>query len=159
MANTKITTSETTNTLLQKERLAPELSEQFKNRVPSAIRLAQIEYMKRAGQVEEINTAIGNVTLPMHPALKERLFTLNTENSPFKNGIVKYTSTVGLEETNKAFLNIIASSGFSVEGLYPQVTDGGSQLPTRISSTITVPAAVPSLFQSSRPLSPSSAVK
>ena len=40
---------------------------------------------------------------------------------------VKYTATVGLEETNNAFLNIIASSGFKKEKLFSQVTDGGSQ--------------------------------
>lgn len=104
-----------------------ELSEHFKWRKPSAIRLAQIEFMKRRDDVQAINVAIGNVSLPMHPAMQKRMFNLGSVDSPFKNGVVKYTPTVGLEETNRAFLNIIASSGFKTEGLYPQITDGGSQ--------------------------------
>lgn len=104
----------------------PVLSEHFTTRVPSAIRIAQIEYMKRKDEVDEINTAIGNVTLPIHPAMKERMFNLDDANSPFQGGVVKYTSTVGREETIRAFLNIIAASGFSTERLYAQVTDGGS---------------------------------
>jgi aspartate aminotransferase len=37
-----------------------------------------------------------------------------------------YSATRGIDETNQAFLNIIASSGFKTEGLYSMVTDGGS---------------------------------
>lgn len=89
--------------------------------------MAQIEFMKRTDGTEAINTAIGNVSLPMHPAMIERMKNLGEGKSPFKEGVVKYTPTVGMEETNRAFLNIIASSGFSTGGLYSQVTDGGSQ--------------------------------
>ncbi len=103
------------------------ISAHFKTRKPSAIRLAQIEFEKRKDNVIAVNTAIGNVSLPMHPAMQERMFNLKYENSPFKEGVVKYTTTVGFEETNKAFLNIIASSGFNTENLYSQITDGGSQ--------------------------------
>jgi aspartate aminotransferase len=105
----------------------PELSEHYRGRLPSVIRMAQIEFMKRKGNIEAVNVAIGNVSLPMHPAMEKRMFELDAETSPFRNGVVKYTPTVGIEETREAFLNIIASSGFSVKGLYPQVTDGGSQ--------------------------------
>ena len=105
----------------------PHLSEHFKNRQPSAIRLAQIEYLKRQDAVEVVNAAIGNVTLPMHPAMQARMFDLKKPNSPLKDGVVKYSPTVGLRETNEAFLRVIASSGFGVEGLYSQITDGGSQ--------------------------------
>lgn len=107
--------------------MEPVLSKHFAKREPSAIRLSQIEFMKRNDNTIAINTAIGNVTLPTHPAMQARMFDLKNENSPFVDGVVKYTSTVGLEETNKAFFNIIASSGFSTENLYSQVTDGGSQ--------------------------------
>ena len=103
------------------------LSAHFKTRAPSAIRLAQIEFYKRTDQVQAIDTAIGNVSLPMYPAMQERMFNLDKENSPFKNGVVKYTGTVGTEEAREAFLNIIRASGFSTEGLYAQITDGGSQ--------------------------------
>ncbi len=107
--------------------MTPSMSAHFESRKPSAIRLAQIEFAKRTDGVKAINTAIGNVSLPMHPAMQKRMFSLNVGDSPFKEGIVKYTATVGLEETNKAFLNVIASSGFNTSGLYSQITDGGSQ--------------------------------
>jgi len=107
--------------------MAPELSRHFAKREPSAIRLSQIEFMKRNEDVTAINTAIGNVSLPTHPEMQKRMFNLNSEQSPFKTGTIKYTSTVGLEETNKAFLNIIASGGFKTDNLYSQITDGGSQ--------------------------------
>jgi aspartate aminotransferase len=106
---------------------APSLSEHYQQRVPSAIRYAQIEYMKRTDGVAQVNVAIGNVSLPMHPAMQERLFNLDSPSSPFKDGAVKYTPTVGMEQTRASFLNIIASSGFDTDGLFVQVTDGGSQ--------------------------------
>ncbi len=105
----------------------PKLSKHFKSRKPSAIRMAQIEFMKREDKVEALNTAIGNVSLPIHPAIQKRIFNLNEEESPFHEGIVKYTPTVGMEEANNAFLNIIASSGFETDKLYSMITDGGSQ--------------------------------
>jgi len=111
----------------QRPALKPTLSEHFQHREPSGIRLAQIEFMKRGEPVEAINVAIGNVSLPMHPAMIRRMAALTTQDSPFRDGVVKYTPTVGLEETRQAFLNIIASSGFSTQGLHVQVTDGGSQ--------------------------------
>ncbi len=105
----------------------PELSEHFKRRNPSAIRLAQIEFMKRKDRVNQVNVAIGNVSLPMHPAMIRRMRTLDAPESPFREGVVKYTPTRGMEETRRAFLNIIASSGFETTDLHVQVTDGGSQ--------------------------------
>ena len=107
--------------------MKPMLSEHFQHREPSDIRLAQIEFMKRAEPVEAVNVAIGNVSLPMHPAMIRRMASLAAADSPFREGVVKYTPTVGLEETRRAFLNIIASSGFSTQGLHVQITDGGSQ--------------------------------
>lgn len=105
----------------------PVMSKHFQSRKPSSIRLAQIEFMKRTDDVKDVNTAIGNVSLPAHPAMQKRLFGLNGDNSPFKDGVIKYTATVGMKETNDAFLNIVASSGFKTDGLYSQITDGGSQ--------------------------------
>lgn len=102
------------------------LSKHFQTRKPSAIRLAQIEFMKRQDKVIDINTAIGNVSLPMHPAMQKRMDNLRAKNSPFKDGVVKYSATVGFKEANDAFLNIIASSGFNTDKLYSQITDGGS---------------------------------
>lgn len=103
------------------------LSNHFKSRQPSSIRIAQIKFSQRTDSVEAINVAIGNVSLPMHPAMQERMFNLDSASSPFKNGVVKYSATVGLEETNRAFLNILESSGCNTNSLYSQITDGGSQ--------------------------------
>jgi aspartate aminotransferase len=105
----------------------PILSEHFRQREPSDIRLAQIEFQKRDDPVEAVNVAIGNVSLPMHPAMIRRMSALAAPDSPFRDGAVRYTPTVGLDETRRAFLNIIASSGFSTQGLHVQVTEGGSQ--------------------------------
>ena len=105
----------------------PRLSAHFAVRQPSVIRLAQIEFAKRGDGTEDLNVAIGNVSLPMHPAMQERMRQLDVAQSPFADGVVKYSATGGLAETNAAFLNVIASSGFATNGLFSQVTDGGSQ--------------------------------
>lgn len=104
----------------------PVLSNHFKKRAPSGIRLAQIKFEERENKPVDINVAIGNVSLPTHPAIQKRMFSLNSKESPFSKGVVKYSSTVGLPETNKAFLNIIGCSGFKTDNLYSQITDGGS---------------------------------
>jgi aspartate aminotransferase len=105
----------------------PELSLHFQERKPSVIRTAQIEFSKRRDAVKAVNVAIGNVSLPMHPAMIRRMSDLRAEGSPFQHGAVRYTPTVGTEEAREAFRHIIASSGFSTEHLHVQVTDGGSQ--------------------------------
>lgn len=107
--------------------MKPEISAHFKSRKPSPIRLAQIEFLKRSGSVIDINVAIGNVSLPMHPAMQKRMFNLKAKGTPFENGAVKYTSSAGTKEANDAVLNIIASSRFETKGLHSQITDGGSQ--------------------------------
>jgi aspartate aminotransferase len=104
----------------------PVISEYFKSIKPSAIRTTQIKFSSRSDDTKALNAAIGNVSLPLHPALKARLDKLGTE-SPFQDGVVQYTATIGMKETNDAFLNIIASSGYDSDHLYSQVTDGGSQ--------------------------------
>lgn len=105
----------------------PVISKHFKSRKPSAIRLSQIEFMKRTDKVTAVNTAIGNVSLPTHPKMQERMFNLRAADSPLKDGVIKYTTTRGTQEANDAFLNIIASSGFKRDDLFSQITDGGSQ--------------------------------
>ncbi|HMS91064.1 MAG TPA: aminotransferase class I/II-fold pyridoxal phosphate-dependent enzyme [Candidatus Absconditabacterales bacterium] len=102
------------------------LSSHFQNRKPSSIRMAQIEFLKRTDNVQAINVSIGDVSLPMHPKMQERMFHLQNEESPFKKGIVPYSLSKGYEETNNAFINIIAASGYDTTGLYSQITDGGS---------------------------------
>ncbi|MBU0728074.1 aminotransferase class I/II-fold pyridoxal phosphate-dependent enzyme [Patescibacteria group bacterium] len=105
----------------------PKLSEHFKSRKPSALRIAQIEFEKRTDNVTAINTAIGNVSLPMHPAMQKRMFDLGSATSPFKDGVVKYTTTVGTDECRDAFLNIIKASNCDTKGLHVQITEGASE--------------------------------
>lgn len=105
----------------------PKFSSHFESIQPSAIRMAQIEFSKRDDDVEAVNTAIGNVSLPLHPLLSQRMFNLDSKDSPFKEGVVRYTATRGMEETNSAFMNIIGASGCNTDGLYSQITTGGSQ--------------------------------
>ena len=47
--------------------------------------MAQIEFLKRTDNVQAINVSIGDVSLPMHPQMQERMTHLNDEKSPFKN--------------------------------------------------------------------------
>ncbi|MCA9391946.1 aminotransferase class I/II-fold pyridoxal phosphate-dependent enzyme [candidate division WWE3 bacterium] len=105
----------------------PKVSEHFASLKPSAIRRAQIEFEKRTDGVKAINVAIGNVTLPMHPAMQERMFHLNSEISPFKDGVVGYTTTAGTPEANAAMKNVLKASGVNVENLFTHITSGGSE--------------------------------
>jgi len=107
--------------------MQPELSEHFKSRQPSVIRRAQIEFARRSDAVRSVDVAIGNVSLPMHPAMVRRLHGLGAAGSPFQGGAVMYTPTVGTDEARRAFLHVLGSSGLDTRGLQVQVTDGGSQ--------------------------------
>lgn len=107
--------------------LAPTMSAHFKGREPSAIRVASIRFAERRDGTEAINVAIGNVSLPMHHAMFARMKQLGAQDSPFRDGVVGYTATVGTVEARDAFLNVIASSGVPVDRLHCQITDGGSQ--------------------------------
>lgn len=107
--------------------MEPIISSHFKSRQPSSIRLAQIEFAKRKDGVISMNTAIGNVSLPIHPAMQKRAGNLMTEKSPFANGAVEYTTTVGTNECREAFFNIIRASGCNTDGLHVQITEGGSE--------------------------------
>jgi aspartate aminotransferase len=107
----------------------PQLSKHFQQRAPSAIRQAQILFASRSDRdsVGVVNLAIGNISLPMHPAMQKRMAGLAGPESPFKDGVVKYSASVGRRESQDAFLNIIASGGWDTELLRAVVTDGGSQ--------------------------------
>lgn len=107
--------------------IKPRLSAHCSSRQPSAIRVASIKFAARQDQTEAINVAIGNVGLPMHPAMQQRMRDLGKPGHAFADGVVKYTATVGTDECRRAFLNAIEAGGFSTEGLYCQITDGGSQ--------------------------------
>jgi aspartate aminotransferase len=107
--------------------MVPSLSSHFEKRLPSAIRQAQIIFAQRQdkNEVQVVNLAIGNVSLPMHPAMQKRMNELG--GNRFSDGVVKYSPSVGTDEARKAFLNIIASEGVETSHLYCMITDGGSQ--------------------------------
>jgi aspartate aminotransferase len=105
----------------------PKLSAQFESRQPSVVRLAQIKFDERNDDTQAFNLAIGNVSLPMYPAMQKRMFALNAPDSPFKDGVVKYSATAGTKECLEAFMNVIASSGFDTAKLVGHITEGGSQ--------------------------------
>ena len=105
----------------------PMLSKHFEARTPSDVRLAQMKYDERKVKPEAvINVGIGNVSLPTNPAMQKRMFALNAPESPFAKGVIRYTGTAGLTETQDAFKNILKSEGFDTSKLFVQVTDGGS---------------------------------
>lgn len=105
----------------------PVLSAHFQSRKPSAVRLAQMKYEEREVKPEAvINVGIGNVSLPANPAMQKRMFELNAPDSPFANGVIRYTTTAGTEECREAFRNILECEGFDTSKLHFQVTDGGS---------------------------------
>ena len=79
--------------------MSPVLSEHFRTREPSAIRVAGLRFAERKDETEAINVAIGNVSLPMHPAMIERMEDLRRADSPFADGVVAYTATGGTGTT------------------------------------------------------------
>jgi len=104
----------------------PVLSDLLKTRMPSDVRLGQMRFAERAVKPALVNVAIGNVSLATNPAMQKRLFALNAPESPFKNGVIRYTGTVGEAETQAAFKNILNCEGFDTSKLNVLVTDGGS---------------------------------
>lgn len=107
--------------------MSPRLSALFETREPSAIRIAGIRFAGRNDDTRALNVAIGNVSLPMHPAMIERLENLRAPGSPFADGVVAYTGTAGTAEANRAFRHVLASSGLETDGLHTQITQGGSE--------------------------------
>ncbi|MBU3126433.1 aminotransferase class I/II-fold pyridoxal phosphate-dependent enzyme [Clostridium tagluense] len=104
----------------------PILSEHFKKRMPSDVRLGQIKFDERTVKPALVNVAIGNVSLPTNPAMQKRMFSLDAPESPFAKGIVRYSGTAGVAEAKDAFKNILRCQGFDTSKLFVQVTDGGS---------------------------------
>lgn len=105
----------------------PILSAHFESRKPSDVRLAQMKFDERKVKPEAvINVGIGNVSLPTNPAMMKRLFALNAPDSPFAQGVIRYSGTAGTIECQNAFKNILNCEGFDTSKLHVQVTDGGS---------------------------------
>ena len=118
----------------------PRMSELFQSRKPSVIRMAQIRYDQRRDDTRAINVAIGNIPLPMYPAMIDRMKHLDAPDSPFKDGAVMYSATSGRQETIDAFLNVIASSGFDTGKLHAHITEGGTQAMELLISGVCGPA-------------------
>ena len=106
--------------------MKPKLSNHFKNRSPSAIREAQIIFSNRGdkSEVDVINLAIGNISLPMHPSMIQKMKDLG--NASFPDGIVKYSPTVGTDNARNAFLKILSSLDIDTHNIQCNITDGGS---------------------------------
>ena len=105
----------------------PVLSAHFESRKPSDVRLAQMKYDERKVKPEAvINVGIGNVSLPANPAMMKRMFALDGPDSPFAQGVVRYSGTAGTVECQNAFTNILQCEGFDSSNLFVQITDGGS---------------------------------
>ena len=102
------------------------VSEHFKNRTPSSVRKAQINFSKRNDKdsVIVINLAIGNISRPMYPAMRKALLDLGTKRK--SDGVVKYTPTVGTDKARNAFLKILSAEGYDKTGIFSMITDGGS---------------------------------
>lgn len=104
----------------------------FREMEPSCIRKAGIVFRERIKITKEdikaINVAIGNVSLPTHPAMLHRY--LNPKEANLVKGIWQYTQTEGIEEVNLAFKNIIYSflKPDCKPNLYSLVDTGGSHI-------------------------------
>jgi aspartate aminotransferase len=107
----------------------PKLSKYFESIQPSPIRLAGLEFSRRkdADEVNVLDVSIGNVSLPMPKILQERMFNLDAEKSPLKDGVNQYTCTKGTKEANEAFLTIFKHSGFDISHMHTQITEGASK--------------------------------
>ncbi|HNQ31792.1 MAG TPA: aminotransferase class I/II-fold pyridoxal phosphate-dependent enzyme [Candidatus Woesebacteria bacterium] len=105
----------------------PVLSARYHHIEPSAIRQAQIAFESRTDGVKAINVAVGNVSLPMHPAMQKRMCNLTSSESPFADGIVRYTPTVGTPEANDAMKRVLEASGVDTTALFTHITSGGSE--------------------------------
>ena len=111
--------------------MSPSISDHYIKREPSSIRKAQILFQSRPdfSILEVINLAIGNISLPMHPAMLSRLKSIGKPDSPFAEGVVQYTASEGTAECKTAILNSInaeLSQNISNE-INCVITDGGSQ--------------------------------
>lgn len=105
----------------------PNMSAHFESRTPSGVRLAQMKYEERTVKPQDvINVGIGNVSLPMNPAMMKRMHELGAPGSPFAEGVLRYSTTAGTTECQDAFRNILRCEGFDTSNLFVQITDGGS---------------------------------
>jgi len=111
--------------------MTPSISKHYQEREPSAIRKAQILFNSRENSknIHIVNLAIGNISLPMHPLMIERMKSLGNNKSPFSKGVVKYASSVGTKDCQNA---IIHSINAELENKISNkvkcvITDGGSQ--------------------------------
>ena len=111
--------------------MSPSISDHYGKREPSSIRKAQILFQSRqdCSNIVVINLAIGNISLPMHPAMLSRLKGIGEPDSPFAKGVVQYTSSEGTAECKTAILNSInAELSLNIpQNINCVITDGGSQ--------------------------------
>ena len=111
--------------------MSPSISKHYLEREPSAIRKAQILFNSRENSkdIHVINLAIGNISLPMHPIMVERMKSLADDKSPFNKGVVRYSPSVGTETAQNAILHSINGEleNKITDKAKCVITDGGSQ--------------------------------
>jgi aspartate aminotransferase len=109
----------------------PSISKLVSSREPSPVRMAGILLRERTDNVDAINLAIGNVRLPMHPIMQERLTNLGSQEpnlNPFSSGVISYPPTTGTAEARNAFKKFIAAGNSrDTDSLNVLITNGGSQ--------------------------------
>lgn len=107
-------------------KIKPQVSQHFSTKKPSGIRMGHIKYLERTDEVALVNGAMGNVSIPMYHVLRRRMSELTSLESPFADGVVKYSGTAGTPEAQEAFKNILKCQGFNTDQMEVLVTDGGS---------------------------------
>jgi len=103
----------------------PRMSKNFQELKTVPLRQAQQLFDKRDDDVKAVNASIGNVSLPMHPAMQKRMFDFSKDPDLAK-GVVKYSSTQGRQDTRRAFLKMIEASGGQTKSLEVLITNGAS---------------------------------
>ena len=77
--------------------------------------ITSIRFAERRDGARAINVAIGNVSLPMHPAMQDRLRQVAGPESPFRDGVVRFHNKgakgrfISIEAAESAALSAVAS--------------------------------------------------
>ncbi len=112
--------------------MTPSISKHYQEREPSSIRKAQILFnaRKNSKNIHVVNLAIGNISLPMHPVMINRMKSLGSnKKSIFNKGIVEYSISTGTKDCQDAIIHSINAeldNQISNE-IKAIITDGGSQ--------------------------------
>ncbi|MDZ7586713.1 MAG: aminotransferase class I/II-fold pyridoxal phosphate-dependent enzyme [Patescibacteria group bacterium] len=101
----------------------PLISAYYQGLQPSPLRGAKQIALKRKDKVVIIDSSIGSVSLPTHPAIQKRMMQLGKF---FSKGALPYTATIGTDEAKAAFVNIYQALGVDIGKMQVIITSGGS---------------------------------